>query len=260
MKDNEIQLLIDKYLEGTTSPAEEKRLAAELLRDDIPKEWEPIRLMLGELTLGEALYDRILAEREQQQLPTVPRTKPWGWVAMMTAVASLAIILMIAWPNDNNDNKAVTMAGDSPTKVEEKKKEDPIAATDYIDVKAEAYHTPENKTVAKKTEVQTTRTNQVNKPRKKNNVEESDALDFNNSLYEDTLGTGIWKNEKNVSIAMELLKDCEKSIGQSHKAIRNGVVEASFNALPHSPNMQLVIDEEGNYVITEKTQPSPVRL
>ena len=162
--------------------------------------------------------------------------------------------------HENNDNKAVTMAGDSPTKVEEKKKEDPIAATDYIDVKAEAYHAPENKTVAKRKEVQTTRTNQVNKPRKKNNVEESDALDFNNSLYEDTLGTGIWKNEKNVSIAMELLKDCEKSIGLSHKAIRNGVVEASFNALPHSPNMQLVIDEEGNYVITEKTQPSPVRL
>ena len=62
MNDKRIQLLIDKYLEGTTSPEEEKRLAVELLRDDIPKEWEPIRLMLGELTMGEALYDRIMAE------------------------------------------------------------------------------------------------------------------------------------------------------------------------------------------------------
>ena len=260
MKDKEIQLLIDKYLEGTTSPDEERRLAAELLRDDIPKEWEPIRLMLGELTMGEALYDRIMAEREQQRLSTAPRKKPWRWVAMMAAVASLAVILMISWPKGKNDSNAVTMAGNSPAKMEEKKYDDHDATTDEIDIKAETYPAPENKTVAKKTEVRTTRTNHTNRSSKKPIEEESDALDFNNSLYEDTLGTGIWKDEKNVTIARELLKDCEKTIGQSRKTIRNGVVEASFNALPHSPNIQLVIDEEGNYVITEENQPSPIRL
>ena len=259
MKDKEIQILIDKYLEGTTTPDEEKRLAAELLRDDIPKEWEPIRLMLGELTMGEALYDRIMAEREKQPL-SIPRTKPWKWIAIMTAVASLAIIMMISLPNSKNDNNAVTMVEDPPTKVENKQKEDHIATTDDLDVTIEAYPTQENKTVAKKTEVKTTTSNHVNRTRNTPIEEESDALASSNPLYEDTLGSGIWKDEKNVTIALELLKDCEKTIGQSRKSIRNGVVEASFNALPHSPNKQLVIDEEGNYVITEETQPSPIRL
>ena len=60
MKDKDIQRLIDKYLEGLTSPAEELLLARELQRTDIPKEWQAIRLMLGELTLGEAEYDEMM--------------------------------------------------------------------------------------------------------------------------------------------------------------------------------------------------------
>lgn len=260
MNDKRIQLLIDKYLEGITSPEEEKRLAVELLRDDIPKEWEPIRLMLGELTMGEALYDRIMAEREQQQFSTVPRTKPWRWVTVMTAAASLALVLMLSWPNVEKDNNAVKMAEDYPAKLENKKEDNHDATKDNLNMTTEVYHTHKYKTVANNTEVRTTRSKQVNRLKKKTIVEESDALAFGNSLYEDTLGTGIWKDEKNVTIAQELLKDCEETIGQSRKAIRNGVVEASFNALPHRSNVQLVIDEEGNYVITEEGQPSPIRL
>ena len=50
----EINQLIDKYLEGKTSPEEEQRLALEVNRADAPQEWLIIREMLGELTLGEA--------------------------------------------------------------------------------------------------------------------------------------------------------------------------------------------------------------
>ena len=60
MKAKDIEQLINKYLEGETSPAEEQKLALELQRPDIPEEWQAIRLMLGELTLGEAEYDAIL--------------------------------------------------------------------------------------------------------------------------------------------------------------------------------------------------------
>ena len=63
MKDKDIEQLINKYLEGETSPEEEQELALELQRPDIPQEWKAIRLMLGELTLGEAEYDTIVAKK-----------------------------------------------------------------------------------------------------------------------------------------------------------------------------------------------------
>ena len=83
---------------------------------------------------------------------------------------------------------------------------------------------------------------------------------ISDTLYEDTLGNGIWQSKKNIVLAEEMLKDCEMTIRKSGQAIRNEVMEASFHALPQKPNFRLVIDEEGDYVITNDTQPSPVRL
>ena len=72
MTNKDIEQLINKYLDGETSPAEECQLARELQHADIPEEWQAIRLMLGELTLGEAEYDALLAER------TAPLRLPRG--------------------------------------------------------------------------------------------------------------------------------------------------------------------------------------
>ena len=63
MKNKDIEKLINKYLEGETSLAEEQKLALELQHPDIPEEWQAIRLMLGELTLGEAEYHSLLAKK-----------------------------------------------------------------------------------------------------------------------------------------------------------------------------------------------------
>ncbi len=60
MTDKEIQQLTDRYLEGLTSPDEELLLARELQRPDISEEWQAVRLMLGELALGEAEYDAMM--------------------------------------------------------------------------------------------------------------------------------------------------------------------------------------------------------
>ena len=68
MKDKDIQQLIDRYLAGETSNEEERRLALALhetqtSRGMLPEDWRAVLLMLGELTLGEALYDDIMARR-----------------------------------------------------------------------------------------------------------------------------------------------------------------------------------------------------
>jgi len=86
MTDKDIQKLIDRYLEGTTSPEEEKALARELLREDITAEWQAVRMMLGELTLGEAEYDAILAQRRQ---------KPSAILMAIRTISSMAAIYLV---------------------------------------------------------------------------------------------------------------------------------------------------------------------
>ena len=87
MTNKDIQKLIDKYLAGETSPAEEQSLALALSQhQDLPEEWESVRLMLGELTLGEAEYDAIMAQRN---------TRPSALLIALRIISSVAAIYLI---------------------------------------------------------------------------------------------------------------------------------------------------------------------
>ena len=86
MTNHEIQILIDKYLEGMTTPEEELTLARELQHPDLPDDWQAIRLMLGELALGEAEYDAIMAQRKQ---------KPSAIIIALRTISSIAAIMLI---------------------------------------------------------------------------------------------------------------------------------------------------------------------
>ena len=89
MTTKEIQQLINKYLEGETSPEEERQLAMELQGNDIPEEWQAIRLMLGELTMGEAEYDTIMEQRKQEQ------KKPSAVLVALRTITSVAAIYLV---------------------------------------------------------------------------------------------------------------------------------------------------------------------
>ena len=87
MTNKDIQNLIDKYLAGETSPEEEQQLALELQQhQDQPEEWQAVKLMLGELTLGEAEYDAIMNDRSQ---------KPSAVIIALRTVSSIAAIFLI---------------------------------------------------------------------------------------------------------------------------------------------------------------------
>ena len=87
MTNKEIQQLIDKYLEGETTPVEEQQLARALqLCQELPADWQAVRLMLGELTLGEAAYDDIMAQR---------RHKPSALLIALRTVMSAAAIYLV---------------------------------------------------------------------------------------------------------------------------------------------------------------------
>lgn len=83
-----INQLIDKYLEGKTSPEEERRLALAVNEPDAPAEWKVIAEMLGELTLGEALYDEEMAKRKYH-----PIRRYIGWGIAVAACLALWFVL-----------------------------------------------------------------------------------------------------------------------------------------------------------------------
>lgn len=88
MTQQEVNRLIDLYMEGKTSPEEEHQLAIEVNRSDAPAEWKIIAEMLGELTLGEALYDQTMAERKRVRI-----RRYIGWGIAVAACLTLWFVL-----------------------------------------------------------------------------------------------------------------------------------------------------------------------
>jgi hypothetical protein len=81
--------LIQKYLNGETTAEEERLLALEVSRDDAPDDWKVIAEMLGELTVDEALFDQMMAERTRKSRIV----KLWPWVAAACVAALLIVFL-----------------------------------------------------------------------------------------------------------------------------------------------------------------------
>ena len=86
---NDTEILIQKYLNGETSAEEERLLALEVSRENVPEDWKIIAGILGELTVDEALFDKIIAERKQK--PQI--IKLWPWVAAACIAAFLIVFL-----------------------------------------------------------------------------------------------------------------------------------------------------------------------
>lgn len=111
----ETEILIQKYLNGETTPDEERLLALEVSREDAPQEWSIIAEMLGELTIDEALFDQIMEERNRK-----PRIiKMWPWAA---AACIIGILIMVFTPPRSADKTPLVAeskpAVEVPTTVE----------------------------------------------------------------------------------------------------------------------------------------------
>ena len=105
MTNKDIEQLISKYLDGETTPAEECQLARELQHADIQEEWQAVRLMLGELTLGEAEYDAIMA-RHSNKSETAPRQRRlWPWFGAVAA--SILLLLVFRFGQEPVEEKPV---------------------------------------------------------------------------------------------------------------------------------------------------------
>ena len=89
MTQQEVNQLIEKYMDGKTSLEEERQLAIEVNCPNAPAEWKIVAEMLGELTWGEALYDQEMKERKSVRLH-----RYIGWsVAAVAACLTLWFVL-----------------------------------------------------------------------------------------------------------------------------------------------------------------------
>lgn len=121
----ETEILIQKYLNGETTAEEEKLLALEVSRKDAPEDWKVIAEMLGELTIDEALFDQIMAERKQK--PRIIRLWPWMAAACVTAL----LIVFLGPPREETSTQPQV------AKVEPKKIETEVKPVDPVPVSAE---------------------------------------------------------------------------------------------------------------------------
>jgi hypothetical protein len=67
----------------------------------------------------------------------------------------------------------------------------------------------------------------------------------------DTLGNGIWRSERNVALAIQMLSECEETILREEQEMRNHIIQATFNATPQPANVVLVTNEAGDYEVIE---------
>ena len=89
MTNKDTEILIQKYLNGETTAEEERLLALEVTRENVPDDWKVIAGMLGELTVDEALFDQMMAERSRKSRIV----KLWPWVAAACVAALLIVFL-----------------------------------------------------------------------------------------------------------------------------------------------------------------------
>lgn len=99
MNNKDIQQLIDRYLEGENSPEEERLLAQELQRDNLPEDWQAIRLMLGELAMGEAEYDAIMAQRSTRSSALLVA------IRIISSMAAVYLVGLFLWLQTAPTNK-----------------------------------------------------------------------------------------------------------------------------------------------------------
>ena len=108
-KEEYIKQLLDKYLDGETSSAEERALRGYFTNRDnnIPEEWMPYRALFA--YIAEERADAVeTAPTDDSSLNKARKTGRHGWIytAFTAAAAILIAVVMIALPRQS-DNYAV---------------------------------------------------------------------------------------------------------------------------------------------------------
>ncbi len=259
----------------------------------LPEEWQAVLLMLGELAEGEAEYDAIMARRQRCIEGSSPQAAKRRrlWPAAVAAAASIAIAVLLAWPLKEQQPKGqlaqqlpasqsfpASQGADTAqplpshqgagcpkggvgavTPPSAKKTQTPPPAPPLEGRGAAAPKNTPNSVAAAPLTSRNSIAAAPKGPRTRGATSSSRKALAQRELP-DTLGQGIWQDEENVLLALQMLADCEKTIARSEQRLRNDMVEAAFTALPQPPQARLVVYDNGDYMVVDDSQPTIIEL
>ena len=185
-------------------------------------------------------------ERLRERMDTKPaashRRHWWGWMSAAAACLLIAIGVGVYYEfNKAPHSIAKLSAPDNKTECTQlSNRVHPIEQSSAPDEVIECTQSSNRGAPTK----QSGRTNQAIGAHQSSNRARSTEIS-------DTLGNGIWRSERNVAIAIQMLSECEETILREEQEMRNHIIQATFNATPQPANVVLVTNEAGDYEVIE---------
>jgi len=185
-------------------------------------------------------------ERLRERMDTKPtvnhRRHWWGWMSAAAACLLIAIGVEVYYEfNKTPRSIAKLSAPDNKTECTQLSNrvhpiEQPSAPDEVIECTQ-----PSNRVHPTEQLSASNRTTEHTRPTKRTHPTE----------IPDTLGNGIWRSERNVALAIQMLSECEETILREEQEMRNHIIQATFNATPQPANAVLVTNEAGDYEVIE---------
>ena len=191
--------------------------------------------------LSDDFTDRLMQRIEQENEPHTVHRRWWLYASISAVAASIAIVLLLNY-NNKVDLTAqpktahVTLAGSANP--------DDLNAANVTNVLNDS-KVPE----APKAITPSAAPRQIAKAPRHSAAAKETA--FITDEIPDTLGSSIMASEENMIRALQMLAECEQSIMKGEQAVRNDMIEATFNSMPQSASAMLVINELGDVEVVD---------
>lgn len=185
-------------------------------------------------------------ERLRERMDTKPavnhRGHWWGWMSAAAACLLIAIGIGVYYEFNKAPHSIVKLsAPDNKTECTQlSNRVQPIEQPSAPDEVIECTQ-PSNRVHPTEQLSASNRTTEHTRPTKRTHPTE----------IPDTLGNGIWRSERNVALAIQMLSECEETILREEQEMRNHIIQATFNATPQPANAVLVTNEAGDYEVIE---------
>lgn len=191
--------------------------------------------------LSNDFTDRLMKRIEQESEPHVVHRRWWLYASIGAVAASIAIVLLL-----NYNNKVELTAQPKTAHVTLAGSADPgdLNAANVTNVLNDS-KVPE----APKAITPSAAPRQIAKAPRHSAAAKETA--FITDEIPDTLGSSIMASEENMARALQMLAECEQSIMKGEQAVRNDMIEATFNSMPQSASAMLVINELGDVEVVD---------
>lgn len=191
--------------------------------------------------LSDDFTDRLMQRVEQESEPHVVHRRWWLYASISAVAASIAIALLF-----NYNNKVELTAQPKTAHVTLAGSADPadLNAANVTNVLNDS-KVPE----APKAITPSAAPRQIAKVSRHSAAAKETA--FITDEIPDTLGSSIMASEENMARALQMLAECEQSIMKGEQAVRNDMIEATFNSMPQSASAMLVINELGDVEVVD---------